>query len=156
MLNPQEVAALINACHPTSPTGIRSRALLAVLYRSGVRINEALALYPKDVDVCGGAGVIRVLHGKGDKSRTVGIDPGGVAMLLRWMQARASLGLNGIRPIFCTANGEPLYEGYIRVLLPRLGRKAGIAKRVHAHGLRRVVEAMGGREWQRNSAHCTR
>lgn len=44
ILNRQEVAALINACHPTSPTGIRSRALLAVLYRSGIRIKEALGV----------------------------------------------------------------------------------------------------------------
>jgi site-specific recombinase XerD len=141
VLNPQEIAALMSTCSDRSPTGIRNRALLAVLYRSGLRINEALDLYPKDVDVCGGAGAIRVLHGKGDKSRTVGIDPGGIAMLQRWLQVRAMLGLNGVHPIFCTTSGVPLTDAYIRVMLPRLGRKAGVAKRVHAHGFRHTHAA---------------
>jgi len=141
VLNRQEIAGLMSACSDRSPTGIRNRVLLAVLYRSGRRINEALDLYPKEVDVRGGGGAIRVLHGKGDKSRTVGIDPGGIAMLQRWMEVRAMLGLNGVHPIFCTTSGVPLTDAYIRVMLPRLGRKAGIAKRVHAHGFRHTHAA---------------
>ena len=50
-----------------APTGIRNRALLAVLFRSGLRISGALALYPKDLDPVGGS--LRVLHGKGNKAR---------------------------------------------------------------------------------------
>jgi site-specific recombinase XerD len=44
------VEALRAACSRRAPTGIRNRALLAVLFRSGLRISEALALYPKDLD----------------------------------------------------------------------------------------------------------
>ena len=65
--------ALIRACSPRAPTGVRNRALLVVLYRGGLRVGEALALYPKDLDRR--RGTIRVLHGKGDKARTVGLDP---------------------------------------------------------------------------------
>jgi integrase len=46
------------------PARIRNRALFAVLFRSGLRISEALALFPKDLDPAGGS--LRVLHGKGD------------------------------------------------------------------------------------------
>ncbi len=38
-------------------------------------------------------------------------------------------------------DGRPLADSYIRVLFPRLGRQAGIAKRVHAHGLRHTHAA---------------
>ena len=51
--------------------------------------------------------------------------------------------MTGRHPVFCTitrANGskpgQPLEQAYIRTLLPRLAKKAGIEKRVHAHGLR--------------------
>jgi site-specific recombinase XerC len=64
----------------------RNRALITLLHRSGLCLGEALALYPKDVDVAGGT--ITVLHGKGDRLRTVGIDPGALALLQRWLDAR--------------------------------------------------------------------
>ena len=50
VLSPAEVRSLINACSNRAPKGIRNRALIAVLYRCGLRIGEALALMPKDLD----------------------------------------------------------------------------------------------------------
>ncbi|MDQ3091787.1 MAG: tyrosine-type recombinase/integrase, partial [Actinomycetota bacterium] len=43
LLSPEEVRALLRACSARAPTGIRNRALIAVLYRGGLRISEALA-----------------------------------------------------------------------------------------------------------------
>jgi site-specific recombinase XerD len=133
-LFPDEVRALIQACSAHAPTGIRNRALLVVLYRSGLRISEALALAPKDLDARGGT--IRVLHGKGDKDRVVGLDPGAWAILDQWLSRRTDLGLTRSARAFCTLGGKPLQTAYVRALLPRLARRAGIDKRVHAHGLR--------------------
>ena len=64
-LTQEEVKALIRACSKRAVTGIRNQALIVVLYRAGLRISEALALMPKDLDAQ--ASTIRVLHGKGDK-----------------------------------------------------------------------------------------
>lgn len=47
VLTDEEVRALIGACPSTSATGLRNRALLAILYRTGLRIAEALDLYPR-------------------------------------------------------------------------------------------------------------
>jgi len=44
-------------------------------------------------------------------------------------------------PVFCTLKGGRLDPSYIRHLLPRLARKAGIERRVHAHGLRHTYAA---------------
>ena len=38
--------------------------------------------------------------------------------------------------VFCTLGGRPLTTAYVRAMLPRLARRAGIEKRVHAHGMR--------------------
>jgi site-specific recombinase XerD len=138
-LTADEVLSLMRVPSSRAPTGIRNRALIAVLYRAGLRISEALALCSKDVDR--DAGTVRVLHGKGDKARTLGMDPEAFAVLERWLDVRNGLGHNGRKPIFCTLKGKPLTSAYVRGLLPRLARKAGIEKRVHAHGLRHTMAA---------------
>jgi len=139
VLTDAEVEALIGVCSSRAPTGIRNRALIAVMRWCGLRITEALDLYPKDVDLQ--AGTIRILHGKGDKARTVGVGQTAAAFLARWMDQRAKLGLNGRQVVFCTLKGEPMESAYVRALMPRLARKAGIDKRVHAHGLRHTHAA---------------
>ncbi len=138
VLSPEEVAALMDACSG-GPTGVRNRALLTVLYRAGLRINEALALRPKDLDAHNGA--VRVLFAKGGRSRTVGMDGRAFEVVGRWLEIRAAYGIDDRAPVFCMLDGQPLHDGYIRVLFPRLGRQAGIAKRVHAHGLRHTDAA---------------
>ncbi|MEX1005468.1 MAG: tyrosine-type recombinase/integrase [Acidimicrobiia bacterium] len=134
ILTPDEVNSLMRACSNRAPTGIRNRALIAVLYRSGLRLGEALALRPKDIDL--DRGTIAVLHGKGDRRRSVGLDPGAIAIIERWTQRRKELGVAAQSPVFCTLNGNPLKPSYVRTLLPRLASKVGIEKRVHPHGLR--------------------
>jgi site-specific recombinase XerD len=132
-LTPAEVAAIIAGCSPRARTGIRNRALLTLLYRSGLRISEALALKPSDVDLA--RHTVRVLHGKGDKATVRGFHPTATDALARWIDTRKGLGLrNG--PLFCTLEGGPLHDQYVRLLLGRLAAKAGIDKRVHPHGLR--------------------
>ena len=139
MLTAREVQDLLDACGTGTPAGVRNRALIAVLYRGGLRINEALCLLPKDMDLETGA--VRILFGKGGRARTIGLDPGAVQLIEEWIRARASLGFDGSEALFCTMRGLAMTSSYVRVLLPRLARKAGIEKRVHAHGLRHTHAA---------------
>ena len=90
------------------------------------------AKYPEELDAVVGA--IRVLNAKGGRSRTVGMDPEGFAILQRWLEVRAKRGITDRSSIFCGLDCPPLRTAYIRVLMPRLAAKAGLAKRVHAHG----------------------
>lgn len=131
-LTADEIRALINACSKRGSTGVRNRALLAVLYRGGLRISEALGLYPKDLDPQGQS--VRVMHGKGDRMRVVGLDAGAWALLQLWLDRRAKLGLRG--PVFCTLKGQAIETSYIRAFMKRLARKAGVERRVHAHAFR--------------------
>ena len=139
VLTPAEVVALIKQCSSRWPTGRRNRALLTLLYRSGIRINEALELKPKDADLH--AGTIVVLHGKGDRRRVLGLDQPAQQALGAWMRTRANLKLGKQAPLFCTMKGGRIDSSYIRQLMPRLAKKAGIEKRVHAHGLRHTLAA---------------
>ena len=69
LLTTAEVMALADANSRTAPTGIRNRALVLVLAATGIRVQEALDLLPKDVDLEGRR--ITLQHGKGDKRRVV-------------------------------------------------------------------------------------
>lgn len=140
-LTTEEVRALLKACSRRYSTGVRNAALIVTLYRSGLRIHEALQLKPKDIDL--DRGTLRVLHGKGDESRLVGLDPEACALLGRWADRRAALGATARHAFFCQITkgriGKPVSPSYFRHALPRLAQKAGVEKRVHAHGFRHAM-----------------
>ncbi len=145
ILTEGEVLALIRACSSIAPSGVRNRALIAVLWRSGLRVGEALNLELRDVDLT--AGTLRVRHGKGDRSRTVGLDEQSVALMARWIDRRRQLHPGARASVLCTLAGGRLDSSYVRRLLPRLAARAGIeGKRVHAHGLRHTHAAELARE----------
>ena len=121
-------------CSTWAPSGIRNRALLTLLYRSGLRISEALALRPVDIDL--EKHTIRVLHGKGNKATTRGFHPSATDALARWIDTRKARGVKRGAPLFCTLNGTAMDPEYVRQVLHRLGDRAGVEKRVHPHGLR--------------------
>jgi site-specific recombinase XerD len=137
ILTPEEVLTILDECRDTT-TGIRDRALITVMYRSGLRVSEALSLEPKDVDLRIGA--IAVLHGKGDQRRTVGIDPGASPFIEHWVKVRRErlappLGV----PLFCSQKCRRMSKSMVREMLVRNARRAGIEKRVHPHGLRHTM-----------------
>jgi site-specific recombinase XerD len=130
LLTAADVRALLAVCSTSAPTGLRNRALVVVLYRAGLRLEEALSLTPAGIDRPGGVLLV------GDPVRMAGIDSGALALVEQWLDARARLGLPADGPLFCTLGGGSLHPAYVRQLLPRLAAKAGVEKRVHAQGLR--------------------
>lgn len=134
MLDPDEVLALMDACsNPRRarkyPTGVRNRALIAVLYRTGLRCAEALSLTPEDCSEVRGTIVVR--NGKGGKRRVVGMDEGGFEELAEWLAIRPDC-----RYLFCTLQGGKLDSGYVRAMFYRTKKKAKVRRRVHPHGMR--------------------
>ena len=108
-------------------TAVRNRALLVLLYRGGLRVSEALDLGPRDIQ----DGVVFVRRGKGDKARRVALDAGSAAIVQLWMDRRPAGDY-----LLCTLKGARLGTPYVRRLLPRLARCAGIQRRVNPHSLR--------------------
>ena len=134
ILTPEEIKALFAQISTTSWIGLRNQAALIVMYRAGLRHAETLDLLPHDVDTVGG--IIHVLHGKGDKRRSVGIDPVACRVIDEWSERRAAMQFDPQGPLFCTRYGTRMQVSYLRMVLPRLAKQAGITKRVHPHGLR--------------------
>jgi site-specific recombinase XerD len=140
----EEVMRLLDVCSSRAPTGIRNKALVTVMYRTGLRISEALNLMPRDVDAK--AGSVTVMNGKGGKRRVVGLDPEAYDALARWLDRRERLGINGRSRLFCTLKGEPVSAPYVRMALGRMARRAGIDRRVNPHAFRHSFAAEMARE----------
>jgi len=133
---PAEIAALLGACSLNSPTGIRNRAMIMFLYRSGLRVSEITRMRPAELNQAGHS--VRVL-GKGRDGGKVtvrGFHPTADDSLARWLDTRRRLGIRHTAPVFCTLRGGQLHTQYLRNMLPRLAAKTSIIKRVHPHGLR--------------------
>lgn len=139
VLTRAELEVLLRTCNRRSPSGLRDRALIAALFGTGLRIGEALALRPRDIDL--DAGTVRVHSGKGGKSRVSAIELGMAAVVREWVDYRATvLSLNSTAVLFCTISkgrvGQAMQQACVRQMLRRRVAKAGLEKRVHAHGFR--------------------
>jgi len=142
-LTEAEEAALLAQVNTKSATGLRNRALLAVMLGAGLRVGEAVALRPSDIDYS--TGQIFVEDGKGGKDRVVPVDAETLAHIRAWAEKRTALGFNGHRPLFCRLRrqgfgeggvGSPMSTDNVQALVTRLARAAGIEKRVTPHVLR--------------------
>jgi integrase/recombinase XerD len=138
VLSDGEVLRLIAACSRRSSSGIRGRALIAVLWRSGARISEALSLRPADLDAAGGT--LNVTCGKGGRQRMAAMDANAFAYVDRWMDRRRALGIRG-GPLFSTLKGKAMMSAYARAWLHRVAKRAGIERRVHPHMMRHSFAA---------------
>jgi len=138
ILTADEARALLKACN-RGPTGDRNRAFLALLWRSGLRTFEALALNVADLH--SGRNCVYVRRGKGGtpkkpKDRWVGVDDGTFALLDVWLQRRRAIDLGSKHRVFLTLKGERLSDRYCRDMIKRVAANAGIDRRVHLHALR--------------------
>ncbi len=134
-LGVEEVRRVLEAPDAGSPTGMRDRALLELLYGSGLRVSELTALDVDDVDLEDGA--VRVL-GKGGKEREVPVG--------RYARDAVAAYLGRVRPgfvsakskgaLFLNARGGRLTRQSCARLLAGHARRAGLERRVSPHDLR--------------------
>ncbi len=96
----EEIVAVMRAAGD-GPHGQRLRGLIVVLWRAGLRIQEALSLGEADLDRRRGSLLVR--HGKGGRRREVGMDAWGWEQLQPWLEIRLEL---PVGPLFCIVTGS--------------------------------------------------
>src|SRR5213080_3287285 len=92
----QDIQSLARQCSSRAPTGIRNRALIAVLYRASLRVAEALNLRMSDYEPTSGRLLVHPPN-----ERLIGIDPELGAMLERWVETRETLPSVSSKWLFC-------------------------------------------------------
>jgi site-specific recombinase XerD len=115
--------------------GARMRALIVLLWRAGLRINEALRLTEHDLEP--GAGSVLVRHGKGGRRREVGMDRRGWDHLRPWLELRIGM---PVGPLLCVVEGRtrgrPWAADAVPAQLRRVASRAGVRRRFAPHQLR--------------------
>jgi site-specific recombinase XerD len=134
-LSAAEAERLIDAATGTTPRSLRDRALVELLYGSGLRVSEAAGLHRRSIDL--DDRIVRAL-GKGSKERLVPLGRPAVDALRRYVaMGRPHLDRRNRPELFLNARGGPLTRAGIFLILRRLAEKAGLEpKRVHPHLLR--------------------
>lgn len=129
-----QVEALLEAPDVDTPIGLRDRAMLEILYASGLRVTELVTLARTNVNQR--QGVIRVT-GKGDKERLVPTGEAALDWLDRYLQdARPALLPQGGSVLFPSRLGRPMTRQTFWHAIKRYGLMAGIAQKVSPHTLR--------------------
>jgi integrase/recombinase XerD len=135
VLAPEECRALLDAPPESGWKGLRDRALLALLYGSGLRVSEACGLRLGDLSLDMDPAILRVL-GKGGKERLVPCGGEALRRLQQWIdEGRASRGPE-TQVVLLSQRGRPLERSRAWGLVRDWAREAGISKRVHPHTLR--------------------
>jgi integrase/recombinase XerC len=139
-LRPGEIETLLETPSSDEPLGRRDRALLELLYASGLRVGELVSLDWRDLDLA--ARVLRVV-GKGGKERMVPFGRQASAALRDWLQewdevrAETAAPEDGDgEPVFLNYRGGRLSARSVRRLLDRYVDTAALAAGVHPHTLR--------------------
>ncbi|MFL5427055.1 MAG: site-specific tyrosine recombinase XerD [Myxococcales bacterium] len=133
-LGVDEVDRLLAQPDARSPTGARDRAMLELLYASGLRVSELVGLGAAAVDPR--LGIVRV-RGKGDKERVVPVGERAQDALATYLRTARPvlLGPRQSRDLFVTARGKRMTRQGFWKLLGRHARAAGLPD-VHPHTLR--------------------
>jgi site-specific recombinase XerD len=130
----EEIIAVMRAAGDDAH-GRRLRGLIVILWRAGLRIQEALALAESDLDQRRGAVLVR--RGKGGRRREVGMDAWGWEELQPWLELRLQL---PVGPLFCVINGPTRGRHWssaaARADLRRTALEAGVRRRFAPHQLR--------------------
>ncbi len=133
-LTEDEVDALLAAPDVSTPLGLRDRAMLELLYATGLRVSELVNLTLDQINPR--QGVVRII-GKGSKERLVPLGEEALTWLERYLsEARTELAGAQSAALFPGRGGTALTRQAFWYLIRRHARRAGISRHLSPHTLR--------------------
>jgi integrase/recombinase XerC len=127
------------------PVTLRDRAMLELLYSSGLRLAELIGLDSGDIDLRDGT--VRVT-GKGRKTRIVPVGRKAREAITAWLGARATLASPAEKAVFVGVRGERVSPRTVQMRVRHWARRSGLGQRVYPHLFRHsfathVLESSG-------------
>lgn len=134
VLSIEEISQMISHIETDTPMGLRNRAMIEVLYGSGLRISECLDLRTKDIHM--NQGFIDII-GKGNKERIVPMSEESIVWLRKYItEGRIHFKKIPGDYIFVNYEGQPMTRQGAFKLIKTLARQASIDKEISPHTLR--------------------
>jgi integrase/recombinase XerD len=122
-MNRSEIEALLAAPDTSSEIGLRDRAILELMYASGLRVSEAVNVKINDVDIEYG---ILTTTGKGSKTRRVPVGSSAIEWLKSYLAVRRRKENIEIDHLFVTPAGAPMNRQGIYLLITEYAKKCGL------------------------------
>ena len=132
-LSVESTEKLLSASADEKPGDVQDRAMFELLYSSGLRLGELIAMNVDDGRLDLREGEVTVT-GKGSKTRTVPVGAKAREALFSWLSNRKAAA--GEKALFVGARGKRISAGVVGTRLKRWARRHGLAERVHPHMLR--------------------
>ena len=131
----EELAALFSVGDGCSPKSLRNQALLELLYATGIRVSELVAISLRDID--NALGIVKVM-GKGSKERYIPFGSFAMEALESYLAVgRPSLMKNkNHQNVFVNLRGDPITARGVRHVLNGMMEEAAIHRKIHPHMLR--------------------
>ena len=130
-LDTEEVHRVLAVCRRETVVSIRDRAIVALLYGTGIRASECAGLREGRVDM---RALTVTVRGKGGNERTIPFNEEVAAYLQEYMQVRGAQ--LPTAPFFRSRRGKALSRGTLYERIRTLGRRARLAKPLSPHRLR--------------------
>ena len=134
-LSVEQAQQLLESVPSQTPEGLRDRAMFELLYSSGLRLAELIALDAADGRLDLKQAEVTVT-GKGGKTRTVPVGGRAREALRAWLKARALLAAPQERALFVGARGRRIAAGTVQARLRAWAKRQGLGASVHPHMLR--------------------
>lgn len=131
-LNRSEIETLLAAPDTSTESGLRDRAILELMYASGLRVSEAVNLKINDVDI--DAGIV-TCTGKGSKMRRVPVGSSAIEWLKSYLAVRRKIENIDVDKLFVNSNGSSISRQTIYVSITEYAEKCGFSG-VSPHTLR--------------------
>lgn len=130
----EDIDALMQAPDLTKDNGIRDRAMLEVMYATGLRVSELISLKFDNLNL--DEGLIKV-YGKGNKQRSVPLSSFSAEYLRKYIEGPRRRNKGSKSPyIFLNKDGKPISRNYFFVQVRKYALKAGIPEEISPHTLR--------------------
>lgn len=135
VLNSYEQLILLKQPNSKAPTGLRNLCLLSMMLKLGLRVSEVINIQNEDIDW--EKGKIFIKASGAARERILWIEQAELDMLEKWQRVKPE----GGKYFFSTLDGSKLKDRYVREMVKRLARKAGINKDVYPQLLRYTFAA---------------
>ena len=135
VLSNEEVDELLDAPDITKDNGMRDKAMLELMYATGLRVSELLSLHFKNVNMQNS--MIKV-YGKGNKERNVPISDFAMEYLRKYIDGprKRNIGAKKTQLIFLNRDGKEISRTYFYMQIKRYAEQKGIDNSVSPHTLR--------------------
>lgn len=132
-LDTEKTIKLVTAPDVTSTMGLRDRALLEMLYSTGIRVSELVGIDVADMDLISGSVKVR---GKGKKERLALLGSEAQKAVRNYLEGRESDGLGEKKHLFLNKLGTRLTDRSVRRIMDKYVKKCAIEEKISPHSIR--------------------